>query len=169
MERLLKNDPPRILIDADACPVTEEALRIARKRALPVIIVGNSTQNLRRHAKKGDPTKDTGGFWVDTIQVGIGMDSADFAIIEELEAGDIVVTQDIGLAAMTLGKGAYAIGVRGREYLLATIDMDMEMRHIEKKIRRRGGRTKGPAPFTDDDRKHFVECLERVVKKASKT
>ncbi len=103
---------------------------------------------------------------MNVIQVSTGMDSADFAIVELLRAGDIVVTQDIGLAAMVLGKSAFALGVRGREYLPATIDMDMEMRHIEKKIRRQGGRTKGPAPFTNDDRDHFTETLERMVRTA---
>lgn len=157
---------PRVLIDADACPVTKEVLSVARRYKLPVIIVGNSTQNLKRHLRGKDPTEETNGFWVDTISVSTGMDSADFAIVEALKAGDIVVTQDIGLAAMVLGGDAYAIGVRGREYLPATIDMDMEMRHIEKKLRRLGGRTTGPPPFTEDDREHFAASLERVVEKA---
>ncbi len=95
-----------------------------------------------------------------------GSDSADFAIIERLAQNDVVVTQDIGLAAMALGRKAFAIGVRGREYLPATIDMDMEIRHVEKKVRRQGGRTKGPAPFTDDDREAFEANLSRIVEKA---
>lgn len=157
---------PTLFIDADACPVTTETLNVARKYDLPAVIVGNSTQNLSRHIRKGDPRKETSGFWVDTISVSSGMDAADFAIIEALQAGDIVVTQDIGLASMVLGRQAYAIGVRGREYLPATIDMDMEIRHVEKKIRRQGGRTGGPPPFDNDDREHFVYSLERVVEKA---
>jgi uncharacterized protein len=162
----MQKDRPTVFIDADACPVTAEALAIARKRHLPVMIVGNSTQNLARHIKRGDPTEPTEGFWASTLAVGVGADSADFAIIERLSSGDIVVTQDIGLAAMVLGRHAYAIGVRGREYLLATIDMDMEIRHIEKKVRRQGGRTKGPAAFTDEDREHFSFNLQRLVDKA---
>lgn len=157
----------RIFVDADACPVTKEILQLARKHALPVVIVGNSTQNLKRQLRKTDPTVETEGFWVDTIEVSMGMDSADFAIIEELAGGDIVITQDIGLAAMVLGRDAYALGVRGREYLPSTIDMDMEMRHIEKKIRRQGGRTKGPSAFTDEDREHFIYSCERVIRKAT--
>lgn len=162
----MENNVPKIIIDADACPVTSEVLRVARKNKLPVAIVGNSTQNLNRHVRRDDPTKECDGFWVETIPVSIGMDSADFVIIEILSAKDIVVTQDIGLAAMVLGKSAFAIGVRGREYLPATIDMDMEMRHIEKKIRRQGGRTKGPAPFSGEDREYFISSLERLVRKA---
>lgn len=155
---------PTIFIDADACPVTPEALAVARKNGLPAVIAGNSTQNLARHIRRNDPRENADGFWVDTLAVGVGADSADFAIIERLSPGDIVVTQDIGLAAMVLGRRAHAIGVRGRVYSLATIDMDMEIRHQEKKIRRQGGRTKGPAAFTDEDREYFAANLERLVR-----
>ena len=94
----------------------------------------------------------------------IGADAADFAIVQELEPGDIVVTQDIGLAAMALGRHARAIGVRGRVYTLATTDLDVaDIRHEEKKVRRQGGRTKGPAAFEDDDRERFAANLQRLV------
>ena len=95
--------------------------------------------------------------------MGIGADAADFANVQELEPGDIVVTQDIGLAAMALGRHARAIGVRGRVYTLTTIDLDMHIRHEEKKVRRQGGRTKGPAAFEDDDRERFAANLQRLV------
>ena len=65
------------------------------------------------------------GFWVTTLDVSVGADSADFAIVERLQAGDVVVTQDIGLASMVLGRDAAAIGVRGRVYEKATIDMQL--------------------------------------------
>ena len=159
-------DRPTIFVDADACPVTAEAIAVARKHALPAVIAGNSTQNLARHIRRSDTREDSGGFWVDTLAVGVGADSADFAIVERLSPGDIVVTEDIGLAAMVLGHKASAIGVRGRVYSLATIDMDMEIRHQEKKIRRQGGRTRGPAAFTDEDREHFAANLDRLVREA---
>jgi len=157
---------PTLYIDADACPVTAAALSTARKNALPVVIAGNSTQNLESHIKRGDPRNPVDGFWVTTLPVMVGADSADFAIIERLEAHDIVVTQDIGLAAMALGRKAYAISVRGREFLPATIDIEMEMRHIEKKARRQGLRTKGPAAFTEEDREYFCSNLQRLIDKA---
>ena len=159
---------PSIIIDADACPVTAEVLAVARLCKVAVLIVGNSTQNLGRHIRRGDPRSETDGFWVSPLAVPVGDDSADFAIIEQLNDGDIVVTQDIGLAAMVLGRKAQAIGVRGRVYSLATIDMDMEIRHQEKKIRRQGGRTKGPAAFTDDDRAFFSTNLKRLVEQSLK-
>lgn len=168
--------PRMLFIDADACPVTREALEIARKAKVPVTIVGNSTQNLARHIRPGYPTsaeeartksKDPRhpGFLVETLAVSCGADSADFAIVERLRPRDIVVTQDIGLASMALGRNAYAIGVRGRIYDKATIDMQLFVRHEEKKERRRGGRTTGPAAFTGEDRSRFKRNLKALLDK----
>ena len=155
-----------LFIDADACPVTADALAVARRAGVAVVSAGNTTQNLERHVRPGDP-RDAAharrGFWVDTLAVSTGADSADFAIVESLQPGDVVVTQDIGLAAMVLGRGARAIGVRGRVYSTATIDSDLFIRAEEKKVRRAGGRTKGPSAFTDRDRRRFVENLEGLL------
>ncbi|PKQ16507.1 MAG: YaiI/YqxD family protein [Actinobacteria bacterium HGW-Actinobacteria-7] len=144
----------KIFIDADACPVTREVISIARARGIDVILVANGSFNFGRY---------TGRKGVEGVLVSSGADAADFAIIERLSPGDIVVTQDIGLAAMVLGRGARAIGVRGRLYTLATIDIEMEVRHAEKNVRRRGGRTGGPAPFDEDDRERFSANLERLI------
>ena len=94
-----------LFIDADACPVTRDAIAAARSSGVPVVLVANATQNLARYA--GRPG-------VDAVQVAGGRDAADFAIIERLKPGDIVVTQDIGVAAMVLGRGARALSPRGR-------------------------------------------------------
>lgn len=162
-----------LYIDADACPVTREALACARRARTPVVIVGNTTQNLARHIRPTDP-RDAGhargrdaahsGFWVDVLDVSVGADSADFAIVERLQPGDVVVSQDIGLASMALGRGAAAIGVRGRVYTKATIDMDLFIRHEEKKVRRAGGRTRGPAAFTSEDRARFSRNLDELLR-----
>ena len=161
-----------LYIDADACPVTRDALVCARRAHVPVVIAGNSTQNLERHIRPDDPRTPedargkrhgAGGFWVDTLDVSIGADSADFAIVERLQPGDVVVTQDIGLASMVLGRDAAAIGVRGRIYDKATIDMQLFIRHEEKKVRRAGGRTRGPAAFTSDDRERFKRNLTKLL------
>lgn len=174
-EPLTNTVRPRMLfIDADACPVTREALDCARKAHVPVVIVGNSTQNLARHIRPGYPTsaeeaRGKGddflhpGFWIETLAVSCGADSADFAIVERLQPRDIVVTQDIGLASMVLGREARAIGVRGHIYDKATIDMQLFIRHEEKKERRRGGRTKGPAAFTGEDRSRFKRNLKALL------
>jgi uncharacterized protein YaiI (UPF0178 family) len=83
-----------------------------------------------------------------------------------LQPGDVVVTQDIGLAAMVLGRGASALGPRGRIFHLATIDAELLVRHEEKKLRRAGGRHGGPRPFNDEDREHFIDSLERLLREA---
>ena len=154
-------------VDADACPVTREALDVARRVGVAVTVAGNSTQNLERRIRPSDPrSPETArrGFWVGVLDVSVGADSADFAIVERLEPGDVVVTQDIGLASMVLGRGARAIGVRGRVYDPLTIDAALMLRHEEKKVRRAGGRTKGPDPFTDEDRDRFVRNFERLLR-----
>lgn len=143
-----------LFIDADACPVTREALTIARRRKVPAVLVANATQNLSRYA--GRPG-------VEAIEVSGGRDAADFAIVERLSAGDVVVTQDTGLAAMVLGRGAAAISPRGRRYSIATIDMELAVRHAEQRHRRAGGRTRGPSAFEEEDRERFAAVLESVL------
>lgn len=157
---------PTLFIDADACPVTREALDAARRCRIPCVVAGNSTQNLERHLRRSDPRESNSGFWVSLLQVGVGADAADFAIVQELQPHDIVVTQDIGLASMVLGRGAYAIGVRGRIYDAATIDMQLFIRHEEKKVRRAGGRTAGPAAFEEEDRERFKDNLDLLISRA---
>lgn len=128
--------PKTLFIDADACPVTRESIDCARRAGVAVVIAGNSTQNLERHIRRDDPRDAEHarrGFWVTTLDVSVGADSADFAIVERLQAGDVVVTQDIGLASMVLGRDAAAIGVRGRVYDKATIDMQLFIRHEERR------------------------------------
>lgn len=155
-----------LLIDADACPVTSEALAAARRANVAVVIAGNATQNLMKHVRRNDPTEPRDGFWVDTLVAPSGADAADFAIVEQLKPFDIVVTQDIGLAAMALGRGAFAIGVRGRPYTKEGIDAQLLVRHEEKRVRRQGGRTQGPAAFTAEDRQHFAHNLEKMLAEA---
>ena len=148
-----------IYVDADACPVTRDAVSIARSHRVPVVLVGNESQNLARHAERSG---------VETLQVGSGPDAADFAIVGRLTADDIVVTGDTGLAAMVIGRGARAIGFRGRVFLSATIDAEMEVRYAEQRLRRAGGRTRGPAPFTDEDRARFRESLARLLEEGGR-
>ena len=155
-----------LFVDADACPVTEEALACARRAGVPVVIAGNTTQNLERHIRRDDPRDPAharGGFWVDVLDVSVGADSADFAIVERLSPGDVVVTQDIGLASMALGRGAAAVSVRGHVFRRETIDAELLVRHEEKRVRRAGGRTGGPRAFASADRRRFTASLGRVL------
>ncbi len=149
---------PTLIIDADACPVTREALACARSARIPVLIAGNSTQNLARRIRRDDPRdaehargRDAThpGFWAETLDVSCGADSADFAIIERLEPGDVVVTQDIGLASMVLGRGAAAIGVRGtsttRPPSICSCSSAMRKRRSAARAGARRGRPPSPA------------------------
>lgn len=146
-----------LFIDADACPVTRDAISVARAQGLDVVLVGNETQNLARHTQRRG---------VEAVQVGAGRDAADFAIVERLEPDDVVVTGDIGLAAMVLGRGARAVSPRGRAFSVVTIDAELAVRHAEQRHRRAGGKTKGPSPFEDEDRERFRGTLERTLREA---
>ena len=145
-----------VFVDADACPVTREAIAVARARHVPVVLACNESQSLARYAARAG---------VEVFQVGSGRDSVDFAIVPLFKPGDVVITGDTGLAAMALGRGARALSPRGRQYTAATIDAELAVRHAEQRYRREGGRTRGPSPFNDEDRERFREALERLLGK----
>lgn len=143
-----------VYIDGDACPVMRDAISISRARSIPVVVVANQTQNLARFDERRG---------VETVQVAGGRDAADFAIVERLEPGDVVVTQDLGLAAMALGRGAAAISPRGRVHTSMTIDMELVVRHAEQRHRRAGGRTRGPSAMDEEDRERFERAFTRLL------
>ncbi len=151
---LMDASRPTVYVDADACPVKGEVLTVARRHRAPVVLVANQSQNLARY--QGRPG-------VELIEVSSGRDAADFAVVQNLRPGDIVVTQDLGLAAMALGRDAAALSPRGRVFHQATIDMEMDLLHAERKERRAGRRTGGPSPFEDEDRERFERALERLL------
>ncbi|GAB4278878.1 MAG: YaiI/YqxD family protein [Coriobacteriia bacterium] len=143
-----------LYIDADACPVTREAVSVARRAKVPVVLVGGEAQAMTRwEGRRG----------VECVTVASGRDAADFEIVRRMEPGDVVVTADIGLAAMALGKGAAAVSPRGRVFTQVGIAAELEVRHAQQKHRRQGGRTKGPRPFTDEDRERFAEALAHLL------
>jgi uncharacterized protein YaiI (UPF0178 family) len=134
----------RILVDADACPVKEIILRTAKRRNIPVTMVIDTSHELN----DGYST---------VITVDKGTDSADYAITGMAACHDVVVTQDYGLAAMVLAKEASAIDQNGMTYTDENIGSLLESRYIGQKIRRGGGRTKGPKKRTREDDERF-EC-----------
>ena len=127
----------RIFIDADGCPVVRFTLDIAKKHAIPVTIVCDTSHEFTRYE-------------VEVITVDKGADSADFALVNLMNKGDIAVTQDYGLAAMCLAKKAYAINQNGLVYTSDNIDSLLMSRHISKKLKRSGKHLKGPAPAISD-------------------
>ena len=162
---------PTLFIDADACPVTKEALACARRAKVPVVIAGDTGHNLEKHVKAGDPREPNGGFWVDILACVPGADSADFAIVSELSPGDVVVTQDFGLASMALGRRCAAIDVRGSIFDQRTIDALLLVRHATKRElrdKRRHGKPRVTKhdPFDEDDRERFRDNLTRLLREA---
>ena len=138
-----------IYIDADACPVTRIAERVAREHNIPVVLLCDTNHIL---------TSDNS-----TIKViGAGADAVDIALINLCQRGDIVVTQDYGLAALGLGKGAKAIHQSGRWYTDENIDSLLMERHMAKVARRSAKHhLKGPAKRTDEDDRRFEESFRR--------
>ena len=96
--------------------------------------------------------------------IGAGADAVDFALTAECKKGDIVITQDYGLAAMALAKGAHILNQNGSRYTNENIDSLLMSRHIGKKIRRAGGRTKGPSKRTKEQDERFVAALEALLR-----
>ncbi len=141
----------QILVDADACPVKHIIVRLAKQHNIPVIMLIDTSHELN----DGYST---------VITVDKQADSVDYALMGLLTREDIVVTQDFGLAAMAIGKGAKAINQNGLIFTGENIDQLLMERHIGQKIRRGGGRTKGPAKRTKDDDARFEVAFERLLR-----
>ncbi len=133
----------RLIIDADACPVLDIAIREAQKRGIPCTAVYDNTHVIEREG-------------VETVIVDKGADSADIKIANIVKKGDIVITQDFGLAAMCLGKGAAALNQNGLVFTDKNIENLLYSRYMGKKARMSGRRTKGPPPRTDEDNRAFM-------------
>lgn len=103
------------------------------------------------------------------IVVGAGADAVDYKLISICHRGDIVVTQDYGVAAMALGKGAFAIHQSGKWYTDENIDQMLMERHLNKKARRASSRNhiKGPRKRTEEDDQRFAESFEKLLRKAN--
>lgn len=142
----------KLYIDADACPVTDLAIRLARQAGVPCILLCDTSHRLARDGAQ-------------TIVVDKGADSVDFALVNLLEAGDLAVTQDYGLAAMCLARRAIAVSQNGFVYDDDNIGALLEARHAAKKLRNAGGRLKGPKKRTKAQDAAFAALLERLLTK----
>lgn len=140
----------KLLIDADGCPVVDICLEEAKKRGLEVLLFCDTAHVMNREGAH-------------TITVSKGADSADFALVNHAQKGDIVVTQDYGLAAMCLSRGAVPVRQDGLVYDAFNIDALLMARHTARKIRRGGGRLKGPKKRTDADDADFRKTLTAVL------
>jgi uncharacterized protein YaiI (UPF0178 family) len=144
----------QILVDADACPVKKIIVYLAKQKNIPVTMLIDTSHELYDGYSK-------------IITVDKQADSVDYALMALLSREDIVVTQDYGLAAMVIGKGARAINQNGLVFTDANMDKLLMERHIGQKIRRGGGRTKGPAKRTKNNDARFEEAFERMLTEPS--
>lgn len=140
----------KIIIDADATPrsVLEICKSMAVKHGLTLITVASFNHNIKSDHH---------------ITVGCDPQEADIRIANLTVVGDVVVTQDWGLAALLLGRGARVISPAGRPYKPENIEFMLEERNIKAKIRKAGGRTRGPAKRTSGDDRRFSACLRQVL------
>jgi len=140
----------RILIDADGCPVVDIAVKCAARNGLECVVVCDTAHVFEKEGAR-------------TVTVSQGTDSADFALANMAAKDDIVVTQDYGLAAMCLARGARALNQDGRVYDAANIDALLFSRHAAKKVRRAGGRLKGPAKRERWQDENFERALRKMT------
>ena len=145
----------KVLVDADACPVTDIVIEVSKKHGVPVVLYTDTN-----HVLFSD--------YAEVRTIGAGADAVDFALVNGTEAGDLVVTQDYGLAAMVLAKKAYGINQFGKVYTEENIEDLLTRRAITKDARRKGGhvKIKGARKRTHQDDEHFRDAFEKLLETA---
>ncbi len=141
----------RILVDADACPFRHVIVRLAKQHQTQVVWIHSLPH------------------WTDfpaeheVVCVDSAPEAVDMAIINRIKTGDVVVTQDIGLGALALGKKASALSPRGLIYTETNMDQLLTDRYWSKRTRQAGGRTRGPRPLDHQDEMRFAAALEQLL------
>jgi uncharacterized protein len=145
-----------IFVDADACPVKEEVVRVAERYELAVTFVSNGGLRPSRNPM------------IRNVVVSKGADAADDWIVENARANDIVITADIPLAARTIALGAHVLGPTGRPFTPETIGVAVAMRDLKQHLRETGESKGYNAAFTREDRSRFLGALDQIARRASK-
>ena len=140
----------RVLIDADACPVVDIAVKLCKQYSIPCLLLCDTAHACYREG-------------ADTLVFDKGADSVDFALVNRVCPGDIVITQDYGLASMCLGRNAKILHQDGWAYTFDNISGLMEQRHAAKKHRLAGGRTKDPSKRTKAQDTAFESALQQLL------
>ena len=140
----------KVLIDADACPVVNIAVTLCREHGITCILLCDTAHEIHRDGAQ-------------TLTFDKGSDSVDFALVNRVSAGDIVITQDYGLASMCLAKNARVLHQDGWEYTIYNIDALLLTRHESRKYRAAGGRTKGPKKRTNEQNQAFLLALQKIL------
>lgn len=145
----------QIWVDADACPrvIKEIIFRAAKRASVATTLVANQELMI--------PASD----YIDAVQVKAGLDVADNYIVQHLDAGDLVITADIPLAAAAVDKAAYALTPRGEFLDQGVIRQRLSMRNFLDELRNSGVETGGPPPFSQRDREAFANQLDRFLVK----
>lgn len=139
-----------VLIDADGCPVVDKALSLCRQKDVPCLILCDTAHEFHRQGAQ-------------TLVVDKGADSVDFSLVNRISPGDIVITQDYGLAAMCLSKKARVLHQDGWEYTPQNIDALLLQRHESRKFRASGGRFKGPKKRTEAQDQAFCQAFWKML------
>lgn len=140
----------RILIDADGCPVVNQAIEAGRRRGVSVLLFCDTSHQLSRPG-------------AETVVVSKGADSADFALVSRVEPGDVVVTQDYGLAAMCLARGGRPLSQDGLLFTADNIDALLACRYETKRTLAAGGRVKGPKKRRAGQNAAFLDSLSKLL------
>ena len=142
----------QIFVDADACPVIGIVEKVAKEHSVPVTLLCDTN-----HVLSSD--------YSEVIVVGAGADAVDYKLISICHKGDIIVSQDYGVAALALGKGAFAICQSGMLYTQDNIDQMLMERHLNKKVRRSSHKNhmKGPRKRTEEDDVRFAQSFEKLI------
>lgn len=143
----------KVIVDADACPVVGIVLELCRQYHCPCILVCDTAHRIERDGAQ-------------TVIIDKGADSADFAIVNRTESGDLVVTQDYGLASMCLARNARVIHQDGWEYTPWNIDALLLQRHEARRLRAAGGRTKGPSKRKAHQDQAFRSALQQLLQQS---
>lgn len=143
-----------ILVDADGCPVVDRTVRIASAHKIECILLCDTSHVFEKPGAR-------------TIMVSKGADSVDFALVNMVKPGDIVVTQDYGLAAMCLARRAVPLSQNGMVYTGDNIDALLNARHVSRRIRMAGGRLKGPSKRTAEQDTAFERKLDELLRDAA--
>ncbi|MCL2855471.1 MAG: DUF188 domain-containing protein [Defluviitaleaceae bacterium] len=139
-----------VFIDGDGCPVTDIAVKLALNAGWQCTIICDTAHRIEKQGAT-------------TITVSQGADSVDFVLVNLIKAGDVVVTQDYGLAAMCLARRALPITQNGLVCTDENIDALLMQRHTARKVRAAGGRLKGPSKRTVQQDKHFEKALQEIL------
>lgn len=153
IDTMTTNQEMKIYIDADACPVKDIIISEGTAKHIPIILVTSISHFSTVEQPEG----------VETIYVDNSAEAADYRIMRLIKKNDLLITQDYGLASLTLAKGAIVIHHNGYEYTTDNIEQLLQSRYLSAMVRKSGKRTKGPKPFTEENRSTFRQLLNKIL------